>query len=79
MQIYYKNLNKTPYFTNFYKLERLILQILKSQNALFYKFPQIRMPYFTNLLLIPTLFLLKEVIEEAVHYFAFALGKGAVF
>ena len=79
MQIYYKNLNKTPYFTNFYKSERLILQILKSQNALFYIFPQIKTPYFTYLLLIPTLFLLKEVVEKAVHYFAFALGKGAVF
>ena len=79
MQIYYKNLNKTPYFTNFYKSERLILQILKSQNALFYIFPQIKTPYFTYLLLIPTLFLLEEVVEKAVHYFAFALGKGAVF
>lgn len=55
------------------------MQISVNQNALFCKFPQIRMPYFTNLLLIPTLFLLKEVIEKAVHYFAFALGKGAVF
>ena len=79
MQIYYKNLNKTPYFTNFYKSKRLILQTLNSQNALFYIFQQIRTPYFTHLLLIPTLFLLEEVVEKAVHYFAFALGKGAVF
>ena len=74
MQIYYKNLNKTPYFTNFYKSKRLILQTLNSQNALFYIFQQIRTPYFTYLLLVPTLFLLEEVVEEAVHYFAFALG-----
>ncbi len=60
------------------------MQISVNQNALFCKFPQIKTPYFTYLLLIttlfiPTLFLLEEVVEKAVHYFAFALGKGAVF
>lgn len=55
------------------------MQISTNQNALFCKFPQIKTPYFTYLLLITTLFLLEEVVEKAVHYFAFALGKGAVF
>lgn len=55
------------------------MQISVNQNALFYIFLQIRTPYFTYLLLIPTLFLLKKVVEKAVHYFAFALGKRAVF
>lgn len=55
------------------------MQISVNQNALFCKFQQIRTPYFTYLLLIPTLFLLEEVVEKAVHYFALALGKGAVF
>ena len=55
------------------------MQISVNQNALFYIFQQIRTPYFTYLLLIPTLFLLEEVVEKAVHYFALALGKGAVF
>lgn len=55
------------------------MQISVNQNALFYIFPQIKTPYFTYLLLIPPHFLLKEVVEKAVHYFAFALGKGAVF
>lgn len=50
------------------------MQISVNQNALFCKFLQIRTPYFTHLLLIPTLFLLEEVVEKAVHYFAFALG-----
>lgn len=55
------------------------MQISVNQNALFCKFLQIRTPYFANLLLVPTLFLLEEVVEKAVDYFAFALGKGAVF
>lgn len=55
------------------------MQISVNQNALFCKYQRVKTPYFTYLLLIPTLFLLKEVVEKAVHYFAFALGKGAVF
>lgn len=55
------------------------MQISVNQNALFCKFPQIKTPYFTYLLLITTLFLLKEVVEKAVHYFALTLGKGTVF
>ena len=39
------------------------MQISVNQNALFCKFPQIKTPYFTYLLLIPTLFLLEEVVE----------------
>lgn len=39
------------------------MQISTNQNALFYTFT-----------LVPTLFLLEEVVEKAVHYFAFALG-----
>lgn len=55
------------------------MHISTNQNALFCKFLQIKTPYFTHLLLVPTLFLLEEGVEKAVHYFAFALGKGAVF
>ena len=46
-QSYEKYAHPTPYFTNFLLLERLILQILRLQNALFYKFLAFRTPYFT--------------------------------
>lgn len=46
-QSYEKYAYPTPYFTNFLLLERLILQFLRLQNALFYKFLVFRTPYFT--------------------------------
>lgn len=46
-QSYEKYAYSTPYFTNFLLLERLILQFLCFQNALFYKFLAFRTPYFT--------------------------------
>lgn len=46
-QSYEKYAYPTPYFTNFLLLERLILQFLRLQNALFYKFLAFRTPYFT--------------------------------
>jgi len=46
-QSYEKYAYPTPYFTNFLLLERLILQFLRLQNALFYKFLALRTPYFT--------------------------------
>lgn len=46
-QSYEKYAYPTPYFTNFLLLERLILQFLCLQNALFYIFLAFRTPCFT--------------------------------
>ena len=46
-QSYEKYAYPTPYFTIFLPSERLILQFLRLQNALFYKFLPFRTPYFT--------------------------------
>lgn len=55
-QSYEKYAYPTPYFTNFLLLERLILQFLRLQNALFYKFLAFRTPYFTVFAIFPMAF-----------------------
>ena len=55
-QSYEKYAYPTPYFTYFLLLERLILQFLRLQNALFYKFLAFRTPYFTVFAIFPMAF-----------------------
>lgn len=55
-QSYEKYAYPTPYFTNFLLLERLFLQFLRLQNALFYKFLALRTPYFTVFVSFPIAF-----------------------